>query len=141
MYKRKAEGSLHSSKKKICARFKEEWLSELIETSVVSSSDKQRVRIGDIFTYNAAGAVVCTICLNANTKSEFSTGKKWDEWKLDYLKRHLSQKVHIESVVKLRNMKNGGILRKLQESAEDRSIRLEIKREKEVIFTFGKSAD
>ena len=130
MYKRKAEGSLHSSKKKICARFKEEWLSELIATSVVSSSDKQRVRIGDIFTYNAAGAVVCTIYLNANTKSEFSTGKKWDEWKLDYLKRHLSQKVHIESVVKLRNMKSGGILRKLQESAEDRSVRLEIKERK-----------
>ena len=58
------------------------------------------VRLGDIFTYNAGGAVVCTICSNANTKSEFSTGKKWDEWKLDYLKRHLSQKVHIESVVK-----------------------------------------
>ena len=78
---------------------KEEWLSELIETSVVSSSDKQRIRIGDIFAYNAA--VVCTICLNANTKSEFSMGKKWDELKLDYLKRHFSQKVHIESVVKL----------------------------------------
>ena len=79
MYKRKAEGSLHLSKKKTCARFKEEWLSELIETSVVSSSDQQRIRIGDIFTYNAAGGVVCTICLNANIKSEFSTGKKWDE--------------------------------------------------------------
>ena len=130
MYKRKAEGSLHSSKKKICARFKEEWRSESIEMNVVSSLDKQRVRIGDIFTYNAAGADVCTICLNANTKSEFSTGKKWDEWKPDYLKRHLSQKVHIESIVKLRNMKSGGILRKLQESAEDRSVRLETKERK-----------
>jgi len=130
MYKRKAEGGLHSSKKKTSGRFKEEWLSELIETSVVSSSNKQMVRLGDIFTYNAAGAVVCTICSNANTKSEFSTGKKWDEWKLDYLKRHLSQKVHIESVVKLRNMKSGGILRKLQESAEDRSVKLEIKKRK-----------
>ena len=88
------------------------------------------VRLGDIFTYNAAGAVVCTICSNANTKSEFSTGKKWDEWKLDYLKRHLSQKVHTESVLKLRNMKSGGILRKLQESAEDCSVKLEIKKRK-----------
>ena len=121
MYKRKADGGLHSQKKKTSARFKEEWLSELIE--VVSSSDKQRMRVGDIFTYNIAVAVASTICSNANTKSEFSTGKKWDEWKRVYLKRHLSQKVHIESVAKLRNMKSGGILRKLQESAQDRSVR------------------
>ena len=111
----KAEGGLHSSKKK---------------TSVVSSSDKQRE---DNCTYNAAGAVVCTICSNAKTKSEFSMGKKWDEWKLNYQKQHLSQKVHITSVVKLQNTKYGGILGKLQESVKDSSVRLETK--------YGKNAD
>ena len=129
MNKRKAEGDPCPSKKKNCSRFKDEWLSELIETDVVSSSEKQRVRIGDIFKYNA-GVVVCTICSNANTQSEFSTGKTWKEWKLDYLKRHLSQKVHIDSVIKLRNRKSGGILRMLQESVEDRAVKLEIKERK-----------
>ena len=109
MSKRKAEGSQHSVKKKTCSRFKEEWLSELIETDVLSSSIKQKVKIGDIFTCNDAGAVVCTICSRANAAGEFSTGKKWEEWKLDYLKRHLSQKVHTESVTKLRNQESGGI--------------------------------
>ena len=74
MFKRKADGDIHSSNKKICSRFKEEWMSELNETDVGSSSDKESVRIEEIFTYNA-GAVVCTICLNANTQSEFSKEK------------------------------------------------------------------
>ena len=122
MYKRKTEGDLHLSNKKTCSRLKEEWLSKLIETDVMSSSDKPRVRISDIFTY-IAGAVVCSICSNVNTPSEFSTGKKWKEWKLNYSKRHLSQKVQTESFIKLGNMKSGRISRMLQESAEDRSVR------------------
>ena len=85
MYKKEAKRDMHSSNKKICSTFKEEWLSELIEMDVVSSLDKEWVRIGDIFTYNA-GAVVCTICSNANIQSEFSKRKKRKEWKLDYLK-------------------------------------------------------
>ena len=101
----------------------------MIEADAVSSSDKKRVRIQDIFTYNA-GAVVCAICSNASSQSEFSKGKKWREWKLDYLNWHLSQKVRNESGIKLQNMKSGGSLRMLQESVENRSVSLEQKERK-----------
>ena len=65
------------------------WLSELIKAGVLSSSNKQKIRLGDIFTCNDDGAVVFTICSTANAAGEFSKGKKLDEWKLDYLKQHL----------------------------------------------------
>ena len=47
----------------------------IIKMYVVLSSDKQTVRLGDIFAYN-----VGTVCSNANTQGEFSKGKKWEEW-------------------------------------------------------------
>jgi hypothetical protein len=35
----------------------------------------------------------------------FTSIEKWNEWKLNYLKRHLMQNVHLDSVIKLQNLK------------------------------------
>ena len=142
MSKRKAHESLNLLKKKICSNCKEEWPAELIacrahclqssllaeldETETPLSSHKQKIRIGDIFNYNEAGFVTCSICLKATAAGEFSTGKKWEAWKLDYLKRHLVRKVHTDSVSKLRYHGKGGILRMLTETVEDHDVRVEL---------------
>ena len=127
MSKRKIVQSAGSLvKKKSCTQFKDEWLSKIVDLDMPNSSGKQRVTLKEIFTHRETGDVVCNICQKANAGGEFSSGKKWDEWKLDYLKRHISQKVHADSVMKLRNQSKGGILRLLTETAEDRDTRVEL---------------
>ncbi|KII60523.1 hypothetical protein RF11_05597 [Thelohanellus kitauei] len=46
--KKPYEGSESPMKKKTCIRFKEEWLSELVEIDLPSSTYKQKIQLGDI---------------------------------------------------------------------------------------------
>ena len=127
MLKRKLEQSTKPvTKKKSCTQFKDEWLREIVEVVMPNSSEKQKVTLGQIFVHHETGQVVCSICQKANAGGDFSSGKKWDEWKLDYLKRHLNHKVHGESVEKLRNKSKGGILKMLTETMQDRETRIEL---------------
>ena len=71
-----------------------------------SVDTKQTVMLKEVFRYRAnSDDVTCDrpICAKANAHGDFTTGKGWDEWKLDYLKRHLTHKTHVDSVTKLRN--------------------------------------
>ena len=89
-------------KKKCSAKFKPEWLDELAETELPTSSKIVKVKLGDIFTYcEGTDNVICKLCLEAKAVNDFSNEKCWDEWKIDYLKRHITQKVHLDSVSKL----------------------------------------
>jgi hypothetical protein len=42
--------------------------------------------------------------------SEFISGEKWKKWKMDYLKWHLKQKVHMDTIIGLQYLKSGGII-------------------------------
>uniref|UniRef100_A0A8C5P6F9 Uncharacterized protein n=1 Tax=Leptobrachium leishanense TaxID=445787 RepID=A0A8C5P6F9_9ANUR len=96
-----------------------------------SSGKKQTVMLKDVFTYNEnSDAVICNVCKKADAPGEFTNGKRWNEWKLDYLKRHLLHKTHLESVAKLVNISKGGILKMFTESASDREQRLEVAQRK-----------
>ena len=92
-------------------------LSELVEAELPTSTENKRTRLDDIFIYrDSTDDVVCQLCQQACAVGlfEFSTGKRWDDWKLDYLKRHLARKIHLDSVSKLRCQKSGGLKRRAQ---------------------------
>uniref|UniRef100_H3B094 Uncharacterized protein n=1 Tax=Latimeria chalumnae TaxID=7897 RepID=H3B094_LATCH len=97
----------------------EEWLKHIVETDLPSLPCKQKVCLGELLTYSVSGGVVCTVCAKAKAGNNFAKGKIGTEWKLDYLKRHLSHVVHIESVGKIHS-KNFvfGIQQMLTESPE-----------------------
>jgi len=96
-----------SAKKKSAANFKTEWLSELVETDTPTTKTKAPTKLGDIFTYRSkSDDVVCLYCKDAHASGDFATGKRWDDWKIDYLKRHVTQKSHPDSVSTLRLQKN-----------------------------------
>ena len=81
------------------------------------------------FTFSEVNGVVCKMCEEAKSSCEFAVGKIWDLWKMDYLKRHLAQKVHLESVSKLRRMKSGrGINNLLIETTSGRTDKNGIQR-------------
>lgn len=62
-----------------------------MQTNGSSQIEGKSVKLSEIFSYGA-NWFVCKICSNAKIQGEFSTRKTWTEWKLDYLKRHLTQK-------------------------------------------------
>jgi hypothetical protein len=105
--------------------FKKEWLSEMIETKIPSSKHRQKAKIGDIFIHWETDDV-CSICSEVNALSEFTSGKKWNKWNLDELKRHSKQEVHVNSIIKLQNLKKGGIVRILTETKEDWKLSVEV---------------
>jgi hypothetical protein len=114
-------------RKKFCDRLKKEWLSELIDTEILSSVHTQHIKLSEIVTYQETkDDVICSFCSKANVRGEFSTGIKWKEWKLNCLKRHLNQNMHLDSVLKLQNLNKGGILRMLSETPGDREMRVEL---------------
>lgn len=80
--------------------FKPEWLSVPVTTSVPSGSDKL-VLLGAIFRYSN-DTITCVYCEAAKARNEFSVGKRWLTWKLDYLKRHITHRGHIDAVETLR---------------------------------------
>ncbi|KAJ8364881.1 hypothetical protein SKAU_G00137120 [Synaphobranchus kaupii] len=102
-----------------------EWLSEYVRT------EEQEVKLGEIFSFSSEKGLLCKTCCEAKVASEFSEGKVWTEWKLDYLKRHIQQKSHLNAVGIVRRLKTGmGIGTLLQESAKDREKRNELSHKK-----------
>ncbi|CAL9687293.1 unnamed protein product [Knipowitschia caucasica] len=109
----------HQAKvKKKCGSFKVEWLSENVKI------EEEVVKLGEIFNFSSEKGLLCKTCSEAKVASEFSEGKMWTEWKLDYLKRHIQHKSHLKAVGIVQRLKMGqGIGTLLLESAKDREKR------------------
>ena len=74
---------------------------------------QKRVELGSIFSFSETDGVVCKICADAKSTCDFAVGKFWDLWKLDYLKRHIVQKVHLDPLTKLKRMNSGSSINNL----------------------------
>jgi len=107
--------------------FNRDWLTEFsVETAMPDETGCKCVKLKEIFQYcEAEDVVVCRICLEAEVQGDWSTGKNWGEWKIDYLKRHVTHRCHLDAVTKLKNLKHGYLLNFLRETPEERSNRLE----------------
>ena len=93
-------------------------------TSIPKAHELINIQLREIFAYDAATGVVCIYCRNAKIAGGFANGKKFDvTWKLDFLKRHLTSKMHLNGVYKLRQPNHSlpatGILRLLYEVSSD----------------------
>lgn len=112
-------------RKRTANDFKIEWLSEFVETPTPNSHEKINIQLKEIFVFNEEKGVICIYCRDGQVRNDFVSGKMWDDvWKLDFLKRHLISKSHLESVQKLKN-KNAslpatGLVRFLKETPEER---------------------
>jgi hypothetical protein len=71
---------------------KMEWFYKIIGTETWSSEPRQKVKVGDILIHRETSGVLCSICSEADALSEFTSGKKWNEWKLEYLSGILIKK-------------------------------------------------
>ncbi|XP_078787812.1 zinc finger protein 862-like [Oryzias latipes] len=123
MAKRTISGtSSHRAKvKKTCDSFKIEWLSEYVQI------EGKAVKLGDIFSFSSEKGLLCKTCCEAKIASEFSEGKVWTTWKLDYLKRHIQHKSHLKAVEIVKRCKLGmGIGMLLGESTKNREQRIEL---------------
>lgn len=105
-------------KKKVSSTFKHEWLEEIVKTDT-SDGPGRTVKLSDIFMYDQASGVVCKICMEAKVKGDFATGKTWTDWKLDYLKRHLTQKVHSDAVSVMYSRKHAPSISQLLHESDD----------------------
>lgn len=103
--------------------FHVEWLTnEHVEAELPSTAPGRRelVLLKEIFTYNLNTGVTCNICIKAGLKNEWTTGKKWDNWKVDYLKRHATDmKSHLDAITRLRSQSKGLLKNMLTQSAID----------------------
>lgn len=74
-------------------------MKELVETETVELKLVQHIELSEILnsSQDDNGVVICKFCAEAKANGEFMTGKAWDSWKLDYLKRHITQKTHLDS--------------------------------------------
>src|SRR5215469_17179318 len=95
--------NINSVRKKTASSFKMEWLHFIVETATPISHKLINVQLKDIFCIILSG-IKCKYCVDAKSSGDFVSGKKWDNvWKLDFLKRHLVSKLHVDAVVKLRH--------------------------------------
>jgi hypothetical protein len=63
MFKKKTGETSSFIRKKSCNRLKKDWFSGLIETEIPSSVQTQKVKFGEIFTYQeTTNYVICTVC-------------------------------------------------------------------------------
>lgn len=56
----------------------------------------------------------------SDSSDEWINGKKWIEYKIDYLKRHITHTMHREAVWKLQNFHKGPLKIMLTESKKDK---------------------
>lgn len=83
------------------------------------------------FLFSSVKGLLCKTCREAKVVSEFSDGKICTKWKLDYLKRHIQQKTHLNAVGIMRRLKKGkGTGTLLRESANDREKTNELSHKK-----------
>nr|XP_033818665.1 E3 SUMO-protein ligase KIAA1586-like [Geotrypetes seraphini] len=127
MSKRKENEEFGSSTKKKRSQFKKEWLTEfLVDTTLPHASGRKTVAMKEIFEYSDTdNALICSLCRKAGVNGEWSTGKTWSEWKIDYLKRHLNHNSHLEAVQKLHNQSRGFLMNFLKETPDSRNNRIE----------------
>ena len=119
--------------------FKLEWLHMKVETNTPKSRDKIEILLKEIFTYESDVGIVCKYCLEAKVTGDFTTGKKYkDVWKLEFLKRHLITKSHVDAVVKLRNQNSSlpttSLVCILQQSPEERERKRSTPKEVKVLI-------
>lgn len=69
--------------------------------------------------------MICKFCTEAKAKGEFARGKHWSEWKLDYPKHHLTQKVHVDALKTLMIRHGNSIDKILTETNEFRERRIQ----------------
>ena len=117
--------NINSVRKKTASSFKMEWLHFIVETATPISHKLINVQLKDIFLYNSDSGIKCKYCVDAKSSGDFVSGKKWDNvWKLDFLKRHLVSKLHVDAVGKLRRQNSSlpatGLLRLLKESPQEK---------------------
>lgn len=126
MSKRNSSSQPASTFKKVCPYFKPAWLLQLVKTKIPTSRELDHVKLDYIFEFNEEESTIkCKFCTEAKVDGDFSIGKKWDDWKLDYLKRHLNHKTHIEAVEILTARRCGGLVRLITETPKDREVRIE----------------
>lgn len=112
-------------RKRTASLFKVEWLNKIVETATPKAHEVMNVQLREIFMYDSETGVICLYCRDGKVAGEFASGKKWDDiWKLDFLKRHLASKSHLDGVQKLRQQNPSlpvtGVLRMLRESSDER---------------------
>lgn len=114
-------------RKRAAVSFKREWLDEIVETESTQSHGTVRLKLAEIFSFDEDDGVVCMLCRDAKALGDFSTGKHWETtWKLDFLKRHLSSKMHLSSIHTLRNKNpsiRGSLLHMMFESQAEKEKR------------------
>ncbi|XP_078483234.1 E3 SUMO-protein ligase KIAA1586-like [Ciona intestinalis] len=127
--KRAAETESNPPNKKSCQAFKPEWLQASVE--IEKGKGTVHVKLEEIFEYKKQGGLKCKICAEAKIIGEFSKGKTWIDWKLDYLKRHVCSKLHKQATSILQTRKacqsSGNVCQLLLESAADKEERQNIK--------------
>ena len=103
------------------------WNLLKFEAKMLYSSNKQTVKLGDIFMREAG--VLCIILLTIlQANAEFSAGKHgMNEWKADYIKRHL---IYPYAVNKWRKTKTDGILHLITDTDDDRETRVKLREQK-----------
>ena len=114
MLKRKASDkpAFSAGKKKCSLKFEPEWLRVTVKTKLPALSRKQATKLVNIFSYRERkDDVIRQKSQEVCAVSEFANGKRWDQWNIDYLKHHISYKVHLDSVFKLSNQKSGYLRR------------------------------
>lgn len=113
-------------RKRTASLFKNEWLNKIVETVTPKGHEVMHVQLREIFVYDSEIGVVCLYCRDAKVAGVFASGKKWgDIWKLDFLKRHLTSKSHLQGVQKLTQQNSsfpftGGVIRMFREGADER---------------------
>ena len=56
---------------------------------------KQTAKLSKIYNYSASrNVIIGKVCDEAAPDIDFSKGKSWSEWKVNYLKRHFNLKHH-----------------------------------------------
>ena len=91
--------------------FKLEWLKVKVTTDTPDFKNVY-VELSSIHEYsyeNELKSKIYAACsrFKTNTAHEYATGKRWEGWKLDYCKRHLLSRIHVENVQILYNQKHG----------------------------------
>lgn len=116
--------------KKARDTFKLDWLQIKVTTDTPDSKNVN-VDLGSIYEYSEENGLKCNICAacsgtKGNKDNEYVTGKRWDSWKLDYCKRHLTSRIHTENVQILYTRKHGiSLKRLLEETSAEREARFE----------------
>ncbi|KAK9506590.1 hypothetical protein O3M35_008491 [Rhynocoris fuscipes] len=94
------------SKRKKIVNFKQSWLNEFVITETINNPSLRPVQLNKLFRYSNARGLICLSCAESNAKNDYANGKRWKSWKINYLKRHVKQKAHLDGIEFLRGLNN-----------------------------------